>query len=339
MVNTNRLRIWATKTGLLGMFKHLHTRKYFRYMNKKYHRYRISGEVPVPERFIFDLTFKCNLNCKMCFIHFPSMLRKKTLDGKMEMSAEQIKQAFDKIPKISHITLIGGEPFARGDIFEVLDYFKSRGALVRLSTNLTMLDDEKIERLKRYKNIEAIGTSLDGDREVHNNIRDPKNRKAFDKTIENIKKLRNHFFIGVLSVMLDDNLEELPKIIKIAKEAGAHLVTFEFERRYTKEGVKLSAEYLSFNPDDFPLNTCVDGFPKRSIEDYRKAIKAVEDAGKECGMPVGFYPILFKEKLDRYFYRNLDKEHFCKQLFIGRIDAQGNVIHCFAIRKPAKAEL
>src|SRR3989344_6017140 len=301
MVNTNRLRILFAKMGILGFIQYLRDKNYFRSMNKRYSRYKKTGIVPIPERIIFDLTFKCNLHCKMCYINFPSMWKKQTLGGKSEMNVDQIKQVFDKIQRLKHVVLIGGEIFTRKDIFEILDYLESRGTILRLSTNLTMLDDEKIERLKRYKNIEAIGTSLDGDREVHNNIRDPKNRKAFDKTIENIKKLRNHFFIGVLSVMLDDNLEELPKIIKIAKEAGAHLVTFEFERRYTKEGVKLSAEYLSFNPDDFPLNTCVDGFPKRSIEDYRKAIKAVEDAGKECGMPVGFYPILFKEKLDRYF--------------------------------------
>ena len=334
MFNTKRMRIWATKTGVLGMFKYLHTQKYFNDMNKKYEKYRKTGKIPVPERFIFDLTFKCNLHCNMCYINFPSMWKKKTMDGRMELTAEQIKQAFDKIPKISHITLIGGEIFARQDIFEILDYFQSRNALVRLSTNLTMIDDEKIEKLKKYKNIEAIGTSIDGDREVHNDIRDPKNRKAFDQTINTIKKLKDHFFIGVLSVILAENLEELPKIVKISKESGAHMVTFEFERRYTEEGIRESAEYLGFDIQDFPLMIAEKALPGRDVEDYRKALEEIEKHGKKLGMPTAFYPILFKERLDKYFYRSLDKEHFCKQLFIGRIDAQGNVVHCFAIRKP-----
>ena len=296
--------------------------------------YKKTGKVPIPERFIFDLTFKCNLHCKMCYINFPSMWKKKTIDGTMELTTEQIKKVFDKIPKITHITLIGGEIFARKDIFEILDYFQERGTLVRLSTNLTMIDDVGIERLKKYKNIEAIGTSIDGDREVHNDIRDPKQRKAFDQTIETIGKLKNHFFVGVLSVIMDDNLEDLPKIVKIAKDAGAHIVTFEFERRYTQDSIEKSADYLGFAPADFPLALVDQLLPKRSYVDFEKAVENIKKAGDEYGLPVAFLPILFKKRWDKYFYRKLDTEHFCKQFFIGRVDAQGNVVHCFAIRKP-----
>ena len=334
MFNTNKLRVWATKAGVLRMFHYLHTQHYFKEMNKRYQRYKETGEIPIPERFIFDLTFKCNLHCKMCYINFPSMWKKKTIEGTMELTTEQIKKVFDKIPKITHITLIGGEIFARQDIFEILDYFQGREALVRLSTNLTMLNDEKIEKLKTYKNIEAIGTSIDGDREIHNDIRDPKQRKAFDQTIDTIKKLKDHFFVGVLSVVLDDNLEDLPKVVRIAKDAGAHIVTFEYERRYTQESIQQSADYLGFKPEDFPLMQVEQLLPRRPHEDFQKAVERVVKMGEELSMPIGFLPLLFKENLERYFYRNLDTEHFCKQLFIGRVDAQGNVVHCFAIRKP-----
>ncbi len=138
----------------------------------------------------------------------------------------------------------------------------------------------------------------------------------------------------MLSVILDDNLEDLPKIVKIAKDAGAHIVTFEFVRLYTQDTIQRSSDYLGMSPADFPLMISDNAVPKRPVEDYKRAIHVVEKRGKEIGMPVGLYPILLKEKLDKYFYRKLDTEHFCKQLFIGRIDAQGNVVHCFAIRKP-----
>ena len=170
MFNTNKLRVWSAKVGLLRFLSYFDRKRYYYNLNKKYKRYKKTGEVPLPEKFIFDLTFKCNLHCKMCYIHFPSMWKKKAFDGKAELTIEQIKQIFDKIPKVKHLTLIGGEPFARQDIFEILDYFKSKGTLLRLSTNLSLLDDEKIEKLKSYTNIEAIGTSIDGDRETHNEI-------------------------------------------------------------------------------------------------------------------------------------------------------------------------
>lgn len=262
------------------------------------------------------------------------MWKKQTLGGKSEMNVDQIKQVFDKIQRLKHVVLIGGEIFTRKDIFEILDYFESRGTILRLSTNLSMLDDEKIERLKRYKNIESIGTSIDGDREVHNSIRDPKRREAFDATISTMKKLKDHFFLGVLSVILDDNLEDLPKIIDISKEAGAHMVTFEFARLYTQDDIGRTADYLGMKPTDFPLMISEVVMTKRPIEDYKKAMDAMEKRARELKMPIGYYPILFKRRLDKYFNRSLDTEHFCKQLFIGRIDSQGNVVHCFAIRKP-----
>ena len=334
MFNTNKLRVLSAKTGILGMMKYLNTKRYFSQMNKQYQQYKKTGKIPLPERYIFDLTFKCNLHCKMCYINFPSMWKKRTIDNKLELTAEEIKTIFDKIPKLTHVTLIGGEIFARRDMFEILDYFASRGTLLRLSTNLTMLNDEQIEQLKKYKNIEAIGTSIDGDREIHNNIRDPHRREAFDITINTMKKLKDHFFLGVLSVILDDNLEDLPKVVDISKDAGAHILTFEFERRYTEDTIQRSADSLGFTPADFPLALVDQELPKRPKEDFEQAMNKVIQRGKEVGLPVAFLPILFKEQLDKYFYRKLDTEHFCKQLFIGRIDAQGNVVHCFAIRKP-----
>lgn len=333
MINTNKLRIWSSKLGILGLINYLDTKRYFFRMNQKYKNYIKTGKIPIPERFVFDLTFKCNHQCKMCYINFPSMWKKKVIDGNMELNTQQIKEVFDKIPKLTHVTLIGGEIFTRSDLFEILDYFKSRGTLLRLSTNLTLLNDEKIERLKTYTNIEAIGTSIDGDKELHNSLRDPIKREAFDKTIQTITKLKDNFFIGVVGVILDDNLEDLNKILKIAKDAGAHLVTFEFERKYNIQGIEASAKYLNFDTVNFPILPSENLFHQKSQREFADAIERVTKQAQNLGIPLSFLPIKLKENLNQYYNRTLNKHHFCKHLFIGRIDAQGNLVHCFAIRK------
>ena len=58
----------------------------------------------------------CNFNCQMCGV-------KKVLRGQ-ELSLDAIKKVFGEIArwKSPHvITLTGGEPFLRGDIFEIID--------------------------------------------------------------------------------------------------------------------------------------------------------------------------------------------------------------------------
>jgi MoaA/NifB/PqqE/SkfB family radical SAM enzyme len=60
------------------------------------------------------ITKRCNLNCKMCFI--------KRASSQDEMDLNDFKKIFSSktMRNISVITLDGGEPFLRRDIFEIL---------------------------------------------------------------------------------------------------------------------------------------------------------------------------------------------------------------------------
>ena len=78
----------------------------------------------------FYITARCNLACEQCsIIH---------ADAKhQEMNIEQINKVAENLKKIgvTIVLLIGGEPFVRKDISEIVRAFTSRNMHVRMQTN------------------------------------------------------------------------------------------------------------------------------------------------------------------------------------------------------------
>jgi len=106
----------------------------------------------------FEVTHFCNQNCKHCY-----------LDGgvhhtRAELNTGQIKDILNRFKdqggKI--ISLTGGEPFTRTDIFTILDYIEELDLSLYLATNCILLDEEKIDKLSCYKNLKLVHTSLLG---------------------------------------------------------------------------------------------------------------------------------------------------------------------------------
>ena len=78
----------------------------------------------------FYITSRCNLACEQCsIIH---------ADAKhQEMNIEQINRVAENLKKIgvTIVLLIGGEPFVRKDISQIVEAFTSRNIHVRMQTN------------------------------------------------------------------------------------------------------------------------------------------------------------------------------------------------------------
>ena len=64
----------------------------------------------------FFITSNCNSRCKGCFYW-------KNINKVKELSLEDIKVMFGRMPDINHISISGGEPFLRKDIVEICEVF------------------------------------------------------------------------------------------------------------------------------------------------------------------------------------------------------------------------
>ena len=100
-----------------------------------------AAQAGIPLSGTFELTARCILDCKMCYIH------KKANDSlvkKSEMSAAEWINIARTAQKAGMFLLLvtGGEPFLRPDFFEMYDEFKSLGLSVSINTNGTLITEK-----------------------------------------------------------------------------------------------------------------------------------------------------------------------------------------------------
>lgn len=94
---------------------------------------------------LFEITHRCNLRCRHCYV-VPE-------PDKKELSVGQVKSAFDQLACAGcpHVTLTGGEPLTRKDIFPLIDYARRRGLFIHLFTNATLITPKVADRLKELQ--------------------------------------------------------------------------------------------------------------------------------------------------------------------------------------------
>jgi radical SAM protein with 4Fe4S-binding SPASM domain len=105
---------------------------------------------------VWNLTRTCNLKCVHCYTNsearrYPDELPTETCKGVLDDLA-----AF----KVPAVLFSGGEPLVRPDLFELAAHARGLGLHVVLSTNGTLIDRARAERLKELE-FAYVGISLD----------------------------------------------------------------------------------------------------------------------------------------------------------------------------------
>lgn len=155
------------------------------------------------------ITKKCNLKCVMC-----NVWKEKS----SEPSLEDIYRMIDRLDKLGvvSIQITGGEPFARKDIADILQYVKSRGLKVFVSSNGTF-SINVYERIRSIP-VDGIGISLhSASPEVHEKINGVKGswQKAVD-TIKYLKEIGQNVY--VCSVISSINHLEVEDIVNFCEK-------------------------------------------------------------------------------------------------------------------------
>lgn len=149
--------------------------------------FRQASEKGTPLSGSFELTSRCTLNCKMCYIHRSPNSKEAIAEEKSaEWWIDLAQRAANKGMLL--LLLTGGEPLIRKDFEEIYLACRNMGLLVSVNTNGTLIDDSKVEFFSKNPpqrlNISLYGTSpetyekLCGDGD------------AFNKVITTIKKLK-----------------------------------------------------------------------------------------------------------------------------------------------------
>jgi mycofactocin biosynthetic radical S-adenosylmethionine protein MftC len=109
-----------------------------------------------PVNLTWEITLKCNLHCRHC-------LSGAGLSHPRELTTAECRTVLDELAaiKVFQINVGGGEPFARSDFFEILEYAHHKGIVACISTNGTLLTRDICRRLAALEGI-FLQVSLDG---------------------------------------------------------------------------------------------------------------------------------------------------------------------------------
>jgi AdoMet-dependent heme synthase len=134
----------------------------------------------------WHLTERCNLRCRHCYQEGQSdqELSFAEILGTIDEIAEMITTWSDSygLSFSPSFTVTGGEPFLRGDLFEILEAMRQKGFDLFLLSNGILIDREKAEGLAQL-GVKGVQISLEGPEDVHESIR---GRGSFSASIRGI---------------------------------------------------------------------------------------------------------------------------------------------------------
>lgn len=184
------------------------------------HSKAAAGGFPVAGN--FELTPRCNFNCRMCYVH---LSREEQQRRGRELSAEQWLRLGQEASRCGLVFLLltGGEPCLRPDFVEILRGLKAMGLLISVNSNGSLLEGRLLEQLLRDPphrfNITLYGTSNET-YEALCGVR------AYDGVLENIRALRAAGADVKLNLTLaPENLKDRERVAETARALGAHLQT------------------------------------------------------------------------------------------------------------------
>jgi radical SAM protein with 4Fe4S-binding SPASM domain len=213
--------------------------------------------------FDLEITARCNLNCRHCYINLPAGDRKAQ---SQEMTLGEIDRLADEAASLGVLwcLITGGEPLVRRDFREIYLTLKRKGMLLSVFTNATLIDQGHIELFKRYppRNLEV---SVYG---------------ATEDTYEKISRRPGSFsaFLRGVRLLVDNGIPVRFKATVMRSNVHELTLISEFCRKITKD-------YYRFDP---LLHLRFDGNPQRNAEIVSERLSPEEIVRAERSDPERF---------------------------------------------------
>ena len=255
------------------------------------------GNAVLPLRYFIDITYRCNLMCPYCYLGKERQ--------KEELTTEEWLKIIEQIPNFGIISIIGGEPLIRKDFSEVYKAASKRvNGRVNVYSNAMLMNEKIAEIFAEYKLL-CLSISLDGYKDNHD-----KNRNctgSFDKILENMDMLqkisdkKHHIIIDAKTVLLENNLDDIPKLYELCNKKGYEFLSIAFKRNnYLKQSSYLRPELTEeFYKTEYPVE------PYFDMEHFKSVYRDLEKMSKKFRTHLRWAP-KFKptgdlDKIEKFF--------------------------------------
>ena len=179
------------------------------------------AKVGIPVSGTFELTPRCNLGCRMCYVRLTP--EQMAPIGRERTAAEWL--AFAKEAKdagMVFLLLTGGEPTLREDFIEIYEGLAQMGLSISINTNGTMFDDKLKEVFHRCPpaqvNITLYGTSEE------DYLKQCGNMNAYERVMEAIQWIqKENILLHLNATMIPSNVDKWEEFETFAKDRNLEL--------------------------------------------------------------------------------------------------------------------
>ncbi|MFC1774903.1 radical SAM protein [Nanoarchaeota archaeon] len=183
----------------------------------------------------FAITHNCNAKCVTCSIH--------KIKNKPFLELSDIKKAIDKLDQIgiTYLQLTGGEPLLHPKIVDIVKYGNSKGIIVQVVSNGSLLNRTIIERLAKA-NLSGIAISIDHfDQELFNKMRGIPN--LFSRIEQGIKILKEYNIDHQASVTITrKNFQHLDKLCEMLTKLDFEAISFCYPITSTESSFQIGSD-------------------------------------------------------------------------------------------------
>jgi radical SAM protein with 4Fe4S-binding SPASM domain len=243
---------------------------------------------PLPRFVQIEPVGQCNLRCQMCPIQFRT-------DGPPHgplafLAFEDFQRLVEGFGDIDELQLQGlGEPTMHPRFFDMVAWATARGICVSTNSNLTLWSERRA-RLCIESGLAALHVSLDAATpQLYERIR----RGAhFSKVIRNLRRVMNArrdaaspLHVRVVTVLMRQNLHELPAIVRLASDEGVtdvfvQYLCHDFEESSLPDGYRPMRDFIH--------EQALDGFPRAGIA---RAFDSARATAREAGVQLRLPPL------------------------------------------------
>ena len=175
-------------------------------MNQK--RWR---QLRVPVVAYFELTPRCTLDCKMCYVH----LTPAQMGDRKELTTAEWLSITDEAFQAGMIgaVLTGGECMLHPGFWDIYDHLLDRGTILSVNTNAVALTDEDLARFRKRApaavRVTLYGASEDGYERLTG-------RRVFGQVMENLEKLQKTVRLKLALTLTRFNKDEFLDMARLA---------------------------------------------------------------------------------------------------------------------------
>lgn len=276
--------------------------------------------IPRPHAGHFIVTWRCNLKCTGC----PSW----TYPSPDDLDASEWRAVFRQLRSLDVVKILGGEPFVRPDIVDLL-----RGVREIVDPYVLQVTTNGMLTRRTVDAVKAVGwpglqlrISIDGTERTHDAMRGVSGSwKKVMRTAREVAELKADlgFRLGINFALTDESLDELDEMVALAEELGADLVP----------GVNLSPFLDGSIPPEERAQKVI------MISDVRRALRALTDGRVGYGRQLPVVDRLISRiSVARTFRQQLDGQQLrfsCRELRdLMYVLPNGDLVRCGLDHRP-----